>query len=144
MHKLRALNLPRHRGRDFFATVFVEPDPEGFDSFDPATDAEQWGISVHFQPEDPYASHVEIARIDTEHGDPDQGTDWLGQGTYMPRLAPVITAVSAGMTVIEDCEVSGFDSASKCSSTSVPIPSGGARLWRNSMRISRRRLQQTG
>jgi hypothetical protein len=87
MHKLRTLNLPRHRGRDFFATVFVEPDPEGFDPFDPSTDAEQWGISVHFQPEDPYASHVEIARIDTEHGephfdrlyDPDQRTAWLGQ-----------------------------------------------------------------
>jgi hypothetical protein len=87
MHKLRTLNLPRHRGRDFFATVFVEPDPVGFDSFDPSTDAEQWGISVHFQPEDPYASHVEIARIDTEYGephfdrlsDPDQRTDWLGQ-----------------------------------------------------------------
>ena len=87
MHKLRTLNLPRHRGRDFFATVFVEPDPEDFDSFDPSIDAEQWGISVHFQPEDHYASHVEIARIDTEHGEPhfdrlyapDQRTDWLGQ-----------------------------------------------------------------
>ena len=87
MHKLRTLNLPRHRGRDFFATVFVEPDPVSFDAFDPSTDAQQWGISVHFQPEDPYASHVEIAHIDTEHGesqfhrlyDPDQGTDFHGQ-----------------------------------------------------------------
>jgi hypothetical protein len=65
----------------------VEPDPVSFDAFDPSKDAELWGISVHFQPEDPYASHVEIARIDTEHGephfdrpyDPDQGTNWLGQ-----------------------------------------------------------------
>jgi hypothetical protein len=40
----------------------------------------------------------------------------------MPRLAPVITAVSARMTVIEACEASGFDSASKCSSTVSPHP----------------------
>jgi hypothetical protein len=87
MRKLRTLNLLRYRGRDFFATVFVEPDPEDFDSFDISADAEQWSISVHFQPEDPYASHVEIARIDTEYGEPhfdrlydlDQRTDWLGQ-----------------------------------------------------------------
>ena len=87
MHKLRTLNLPPHRGRDFFATVFVEPDPDNFDGFDPLVDAEQWGIGIHFQPEDPYASHVEVVRIDTEHGEPhfdrlyepDQQKDWLGQ-----------------------------------------------------------------
>lgn len=70
MDKLRTLNLPPHRGRDFFVTVFVEPDPDEFDSFDPSDDARQWGISVHFQPNDPYASHVEVARIDTGHGEP--------------------------------------------------------------------------
>lgn len=70
MHKLRTLNLPPHRGRDFFATVFVEPDPERVDSFDPATDADQWSLSIHFQPDDPYASHIEVARIDTKHGEP--------------------------------------------------------------------------
>ena len=43
MRKLRTLNLPRHRGLDYFVTVFMEPDPEGFDSLDPSTDAEQWG-----------------------------------------------------------------------------------------------------
>ncbi|WP_302079957.1 DUF7718 family protein [Salinibaculum rarum] len=87
MHKLRTLNLPPHRGRDFFATVFVEPDPDNFDGFDPSADAEKWGISIHFQPDDPYASHAEVARIDTEHGEPhfdrlyepDQRKDWLGQ-----------------------------------------------------------------
>jgi len=26
MEKLRTLNLPPHRGRDFFVTVFVDPD----------------------------------------------------------------------------------------------------------------------
>lgn len=87
MHKLRTLNLPPYRGRDFFVTVFVEPDPDDFDSFDLPGDAEQWGISVHFQPNDPYASHVEVARIDSEHGEPhfdhlyepDQRKEWLGQ-----------------------------------------------------------------
>ncbi|GGI95851.1 hypothetical protein GCM10008995_02390 [Halobellus salinus] len=86
MHKLRTLNLPPHRGREFFATVFVEPAPDAFDSFDLTTDATQWGVSIHFQPNHPYASHVEIARIDTEHGEPhfdrlyepDQRKDWLG------------------------------------------------------------------
>jgi hypothetical protein len=87
MHKLRTLNLPPHRGRDFFATVFVEPDPADLDSFSPSEDAKQWGISVHYQPDFPYTSHVEIARIDTEHGEPhfdrlytpDQRKEWLGQ-----------------------------------------------------------------
>ena len=87
MHKLRTINLPPHRGRDFFATVFVEPNPAAFDGFDPGRDAEQWGISIHFQPDDPYASHVEVARIDTTHGEPhfdrlhepDQPKKWLGQ-----------------------------------------------------------------
>jgi hypothetical protein len=86
VHKLRTLTLPPHRGRDFLATVFVEPDPENFDSFDPSEDASRWGISIHFQPDDPYASHIEIARIDTEHGEPhfdrlyepSQPKDWLG------------------------------------------------------------------
>ncbi len=86
MHELRTLNLPPHRGRDFFVTVFVEPDPGELDSFELPDDARQWGISVHFQPDDPYASHVEVARIDTDHGEPhfdrlyesDQRKEWLG------------------------------------------------------------------
>ena len=87
MHRLRTLNLPPHRGRDFFATVFVEPAPADFDSFDLSNDPEQWGMSVHFQPDDQYASQVEVARIDTAHGEPhfdrlyepDQRKEWLGQ-----------------------------------------------------------------
>lgn len=87
MYKLRTLNLPPHRGRDFFATTFVEPDPTQFDAFTVPRDAEQWGLSIHFQPDDPQGSHVEIARIDTEHGEPhfdrlyeqDQRKDWLGK-----------------------------------------------------------------
>lgn len=91
MYKLRTLNLPPHRGHDFFATIFAEPDPTRFDSFSVPADAEQWGICVHFQPDEPYGSHVEIARIDTEHGEPhfdrlykpDQRKEWLGQSyTY--------------------------------------------------------------
>lgn len=91
MHKLRTLNLPSYRGRDFFVTVFVEPDPDTFDSFTVPTDADQWGISIHFQPENPYESHIEVARIDTEHSEPhfdrlfepDQRKEWLGQSyTY--------------------------------------------------------------
>lgn len=86
MFKLRTLNLPPYRGWDFFATTFVEPDPRSFESFDVAADADQWGISVHFQPDTPYASHVEVARIDTSHGEahfdrlfePEQPKEWLG------------------------------------------------------------------
>lgn len=65
----------------------MEPDPDDLESFDPSGDAEQWGISIHFQPDDPDASHLEIARIDTGHGEPhidrlyepDQRKDWFGQ-----------------------------------------------------------------
>lgn len=86
MHHLRTLNLPPHRGRDFFATIFVEPDPDEYDSFTLPDDAEQWGMSIHFQPAEPYESHVEVARIDTAHGEPhfdrlyepDQRKEWLG------------------------------------------------------------------
>lgn len=63
MHKLRTLNLPPHHGRDFFMTIFVEPDPDPLDSFSVPTDADEWGISIHFQPDMPYESHIEIARI---------------------------------------------------------------------------------
>lgn len=91
MYQLRTLNLPPYRGRDFFATIFVEPDPDEFDSFSMPADAEHWGISIHFQPNDPYGSQVEVARIDTEHGEPhfdhlyepDERKEWLGQNyTY--------------------------------------------------------------
>jgi hypothetical protein len=86
MYKLRTLNLPPRRGRDFFATVFVEPDPTEYDAFELPDDAQQWGISIHFQPDSPHASHVEVARIDTTHGEPhfdrlyepDQHKEWLG------------------------------------------------------------------
>lgn len=86
MDKLRTLNLSPYRGRDFFATVFVEPDPEEFEAFRMPDDADEWGITLHFQPDDPFGSHVEIARIDTDHGEPhfdrlyepDQPKEWLG------------------------------------------------------------------
>lgn len=80
-------------------TIFVEPDPNDFDSFDIATDAEQWGMSIHFQP-DPYASQVEVARIDTSHGEPhfdrlyepDQPKEWLGQDyTYDDARRDLLT-----------------------------------------------------
>lgn len=87
MHRLRTLNLPPYRGRDFFATIFVEPDPETVDGFSVPEDADGWGICIHFQPDAPYESHVEVARIDTEHGEPhfdhlyesEQRKEWLGQ-----------------------------------------------------------------
>ena len=87
MYKLRTLNLPPHRGRDFFVTIFVEPDPSTVDSFSILGDADEWGITIHFQPDAPYESHVEVARIDTKHGEPHfdhlyesgQRKEWLGQ-----------------------------------------------------------------
>ncbi len=100
MDKLRTLNLPPHRGRDFFVTVFVEPDPDEFDSFEITTDADQWGMGIHFQPDDPYGSQVEVARIDTTHGEPhfdrlykpDQPKDWLGQNyTYEQARRDLLT-----------------------------------------------------
>ncbi len=85
MRKLRTIELSPYRGREFFATVFVEPDPAEFEAFDVSDDADQWGISIHFQPDPPYERHVEIARIDTAHGEPhfdrlyepDQPKEWL-------------------------------------------------------------------
>lgn len=66
--------------------IFAEPNPDDFDSFDISTDADHWGMSIHFQP-DPYASQVEVARIDTTDGEPhfdrlyepDQPKEWLGK-----------------------------------------------------------------
>jgi len=86
MHRLRTLSLPVYRGREFFLTVFVEPDPDSIDSFSAPDDADQWGLSVHFQRNDPVASHVEVARIDTSHGEPHfdrlyespERKEWLG------------------------------------------------------------------
>lgn len=86
MEKLRTLHLPAHRGWDFFLTVFVEPDPREFDSFEIPSDTAQWGLSLHFLPAEPSKQHVEVARIDTAHGEPHfhrlfeptQPTEWLG------------------------------------------------------------------
>lgn len=86
MNRLRTLDLGPYRGREFFATIFVEPDPADSDAFTHPEDAEQWGISIHFQPDVPYEPHVEVARIDTAHGQPhfdrlfEQGQpkEWLG------------------------------------------------------------------
>jgi hypothetical protein len=47
MHKLRTLDLGPYRGREFFATIFVEPDPTDSDGFTVPDDAEKWGISIH-------------------------------------------------------------------------------------------------
>jgi hypothetical protein len=100
MHRLRTLNLPPHRGREFFLTVCVEPDPGPFDSFSVADDAEEWGMSVHFQPDRPYESHVEVARIDTTHGEPHfdrlyepgQPKEWLGRDcTYEDARADLLS-----------------------------------------------------
>lgn len=100
MYKLRTLNLPPHRGRDFFVTVFVEPDPTEDDAFELPDDAQQWGISIHFQPDSPHASHVEVARIDTTHGEPhfdrlyepDQHKEWLGHNyTYEDARQTLLT-----------------------------------------------------
>ena len=87
MHKLRTLSLPAYRGREFFLTVFVDPDPTTVASFSVPADADQWGLSVHFQPDDHFESHVEVARIDTSHGEPhfdhlyesSDRKEWLGQ-----------------------------------------------------------------
>ena len=86
MHKLRTLSLPAYRGREFFLTVFVDPDPTTVASFSVPADADQWGLSVHFQPDDHFESHVEVARIDTSHGEPHfdrlytptERKEWLG------------------------------------------------------------------
>jgi len=67
--------------------MFVEPDPDSVDSFSVPDDADQWGLSLHFQPDDPYEHHTEVARIDTSHGEPHfdhlyvspQRKEWLGQ-----------------------------------------------------------------
>lgn len=87
MEKLRTLQLPSYRGVDFFATIFVEPAPQNDEAFDMPDDAEEWGLTIHFQPDEPYASHIEVARIDTGHGQPhfdrlylpQQPKEWLGQ-----------------------------------------------------------------
>lgn len=100
MEKLRTLNLPPYRGWDFFLTVFVEPDPRDADSFRVSTDAEQWGLSLHFLPAEPSRRHVEVARIDTAHGEPHfhrlfestQPTEWLGDSDTYQTARRVILA----------------------------------------------------
>lgn len=100
MHALRTLNLPPHRGRDFFVTTFVEPDPSEFDGFEMPDDAEEWGIAIHFQPDEQRKSHVEVARIDTSHGEPhfdrlyepEQPKEWLGQDyTYEEARTDILS-----------------------------------------------------
>lgn len=66
MHRLETIDLGTYRGSDYFLTGFVKPEPTPGAAFDPAVDAEQYGIVLARSSTS--GTNVEIVRMDTAHG----------------------------------------------------------------------------
>lgn len=85
MYKIRTFELGDYRGRAYYLTIAVEPDPDGHRQFDRYEDANEWCVSIHYPGGIPNEPDTEIARIDTAHGSPHfhrlfsrgQPTTWL-------------------------------------------------------------------
>lgn len=70
MYRFATDELGEHRGRRYFLTVAVEPDPRERDDFEPYRDAEDWCVTIHYPAARPNESDTEVVRIDTRHGRP--------------------------------------------------------------------------
>lgn len=70
MYRLTTDELGVTGEQPHFLTVAVEPDPSGYDAFDPYRDADEWCVTVHYSAALPHESDTEITRIDTTHGRP--------------------------------------------------------------------------
>lgn len=66
MHRFETIDLGTYRDDDYLLTGFVEPEPMPCESFDPATDADEYGVTIARSMT--FESNIEVVRIDTAHG----------------------------------------------------------------------------
>ena len=77
MNRFDSLDLGNYRGDNYFLVGYVEPDPEGFDEYDPAKDAVNYGWSLVQKAESPLDENDEIVGMDTRHGQPHLDKEYL-------------------------------------------------------------------
>ncbi len=77
MFRLDSIDLGNYRGDNYFLVGYVEPDPDGFDNYDPADNAENYGWSLVQKAESPLDENDEIVRMDTRHGQPHLDKEFL-------------------------------------------------------------------
>jgi len=81
MERFESFGLGDYRGDTYLLVGFVEPDPHEYDEFDPAEDAVNYGWTLVQKAESPLDKNVEIARMDTRHGQPHLDKEYLPRGT---------------------------------------------------------------
>lgn len=66
MHRFETIDLGPYRSDDYILTGFVEPEPTPGEPFDPATDADEYGVALARTMT--YETNIEVVRMDTAHG----------------------------------------------------------------------------
>lgn len=81
MERIDSIDLGNYRGDTYFIVGYVEPGPVGYDDYDPAEDAENYGWSLVKKAESPIDENVEVVRMDTRHGQPHLDNEYLPPGS---------------------------------------------------------------
>jgi len=81
MERFESIDLGEYRGDSYFLVGYVEPDPDGYDDYDPSEDAENYGWSLVQKPESPLDDNDEIVGMDTRHGQPHLDKEFLPPGS---------------------------------------------------------------
>ncbi|WP_324666184.1 DUF7718 family protein [Haloarcula sediminis] len=71
------IDLENYRGDNYFLVGYVEPDPDGYEDYDPEKDAENYGWSLVQEAKSPLDEKDEIVRMDTCHGQPHLDKEYL-------------------------------------------------------------------
>jgi len=77
MERFESIDLGDYRGDAFFLVGYVEPDPDGYENYDPSEDAENYGWSLVQKAESPLDKNNEIVRMDTCHDQPHLDKEYL-------------------------------------------------------------------
>lgn len=77
MEPLDDIDLGSYRGDNYFIVGYVEPDPDNYEDFIPAEDAENFGWSLVQKAESQVDQNDEIVGMDTRHGQPHLDKEYL-------------------------------------------------------------------
>jgi len=84
LHSFEPIDLGTYRGDDYFLTGFVDPEPADGGHYDPATDADEYGVSLARSTV--VGANIEVVRMDTAHGqDPHMDRVYLPPDTDEER-----------------------------------------------------------
>ncbi|MEZ3145639.1 hypothetical protein [Halobaculum sp. MBLA0143] len=77
MNRYTTIDLGEYRGDNYFLTSFVEPDPDDYDDYTPAENAENYGWVVVQKAESPIDDNNQVVRMDTRHEGPHLDKEYL-------------------------------------------------------------------